>query len=151
ERGLGNREIDAVDRRQLAEGPPQPPGLQRQVHDAAASTQGLILNRNSAIFARGRPLLPREPMPARDPLEDLQLLIKSRYSIIVLETEEADRVEALLHALAARLRLPFFSWSPTKGLRRDGSASGLYGTTDPGQALANVEAAHLAALYYFEG
>ena len=90
-------------------------------------------------------------MPARDPLEDLQLLIKSRYSIIVLETPEEDRAEALLRRLAARLQLPFFAWSPTKGLRRDGSESGIYGTTDPGQALANVEASKLSALYYFEG
>jgi len=90
-------------------------------------------------------------MPARDPLEDLQLLIKSRYSIIVLETTEEDRAEALLRRLAARLQLPFFAWSSTKGLRRDGSESGIYGTTDPGQALANVEASKLAALYYFEG
>ena len=90
-------------------------------------------------------------MPARDPLEDLQLLIKSRYSIIVLETSEEDRAEALLRRLAGRLKLPFFAWSPTKGLRRDGSESGIYGTTDPGQALANVEASKLAALYYFEG
>jgi len=90
-------------------------------------------------------------MPARDPLEDLQLLIKSRYSIIVLETSEEDRAEALLRRLAVRLGLPFFSWSPTKGLRRDGNESGIYGTTDPGQALANVEASRLSALYHFEG
>ena len=90
-------------------------------------------------------------MPARDPLEDLQLLIKSRYSIIILDTAEEDRAESLLRRLAVRLQLPFFAWSPTKGLRRDGSESGIYGTTDPGQALANVEASKLAALYYFEG
>jgi hypothetical protein len=90
-------------------------------------------------------------MPARDPLEDLQLLIKSRYSIIILDTSEEDRAESLLRRLAVRLQLPFFAWSPTKGLRRDGGESGIYGTTDPGQALANVEASKLAALYYFEG
>ena len=90
-------------------------------------------------------------MPARDPLKDLHLLIKSRYSIIVLETAETDRAEVLLRRLAADLKIPFFSWSPTKGLRRDGSDSGVYGTTDPGQALAHVESSRLSALYHFEG
>ncbi|PYQ10458.1 MAG: AAA family ATPase [Acidobacteria bacterium] len=90
-------------------------------------------------------------MPARDPLKDLQLLIKSRYAIIVLETTEATRAETLLRRLAAQLPLPFFLWSRTKGLRRDGGDSPIYGTADPGQALATVESSRLPALYYFQG
>ncbi|HEV8376590.1 MAG TPA: AAA family ATPase [Candidatus Polarisedimenticolia bacterium] len=90
-------------------------------------------------------------MPARDPLKDLQLLIKSRYSIIVLDTPEADRAQVLLQRLARELGLPFFAWSRTKGLRRDGEASGIYGTQDAAQALAHVEASRLPALYYFDG
>jgi SpoVK/Ycf46/Vps4 family AAA+-type ATPase len=90
-------------------------------------------------------------MPARDPLQDLHLLIRSRYCVIVLETEEEDRATALLRKLATRLRIPFFSWTPTKGLRRDGENSAIYGTADPGQALAHIESARLSALYHFMG
>ena len=90
-------------------------------------------------------------MPARDPLQDLHLLIRSRYCIIVLETDEEDRAETLLRKLAVRLRVPFFSWTPTKGLRRDGESGAIYGTADPGQALAHVESASLPALYHFLG
>ncbi|HEU5180232.1 MAG TPA: AAA family ATPase [Candidatus Polarisedimenticolia bacterium] len=88
-------------------------------------------------------------MPVRDPLQDLHLLIRSRYCIIVLETDEQDRAESLLRKLAARLRVPFFSWTPTKGLRRDGESGAIYGTADPGQALAHIESARLPALYHF--
>lgn len=114
--------------------------------------KGLILNLNSYIFARTfGARFTRDRMPARDPLKDLQLLIKSRYSIIVLETPEGDRAEILLRRLSRELRLPFFAWSRTKGLRRDGEPSGIYGTQDAAQALAHVEASRLPALYYFDG
>jgi len=90
-------------------------------------------------------------MPARDPLDDLRLLIQSRTCIIFLEADEEDRAVALLRRLAARMQLPFFAWSPTKGLRRDGGEAAIYGTADAGQALAHVEASRLPALYCFEG
>ena len=90
-------------------------------------------------------------MAAKDPLHDLQLLIQSRYCIVALQTPEPDRAETLLRRLAGRLELPFFSWSETHGLRRDGAEGAVYNTTEPGAALAHVAASRLPALYYFEG
>lgn len=88
--------------------------------------------------------------PAQDPLADLQSLLKSHYPIIVLETEEEERAAALLKYLADRLGLPFFSWSPTKGLRRDGQAAKVYGTTDPALALDHLETTDLPGVYLFK-
>jgi hypothetical protein len=88
-------------------------------------------------------------VPSSDRLKDLQLLIKSRYGIIILETAEEDRAEALLRQLSAGLGLPFFTWTPTKGLRRDGLEGAVYGTGDTGQALAHVEASAFPAIYQF--
>jgi len=90
-------------------------------------------------------------MPATDSLKDLQVLVKSRYSILVLDTLEEDRAEGIVRQLAASLGLPLFVWSRTKGLRRDGGDAAIYGTTDAGAALAHVEASRLPALYHFEG
>jgi ATPase family protein associated with various cellular activities (AAA) len=114
--------------------------------------KSLILNLNSAIFARTfGARFTRDRMPARDPLKDLRLLIQSRYCVIVLESPEGDRVQALLRRLSRELRLPYFAWSRTKGLRREGEPTGIYGTQDAAQALAHVEASRLPALYYFDG
>jgi len=90
-------------------------------------------------------------MPPNDPLKDLQLLIKSRYCIIVVETAEEERAGILLRNLAAQLRLPFFTWTRTKGLRRDGGEGTVYATTEPASALGHVEASGLPALYHFQG
>jgi SpoVK/Ycf46/Vps4 family AAA+-type ATPase len=90
-------------------------------------------------------------VPSSDPIRDLQLLIKSRYGVIVVETAEEERAALLLRRLAGDLRLPYFSWTPTKGLRRDGIEGAVYGTGDPGQALAHVEASAFPAIYHFQG
>ena len=90
-------------------------------------------------------------MPPSDPLQDLELLIRSRYGLIHLDTPEEERAATLLRHLADRLKLPFFTWTRTKGLRRDGSATGIYGSTDPVQALSHIELTRLPAIYHLQG
>ena len=90
-------------------------------------------------------------MPSYDKLRDLPLLIRSRYGIILVETAEEERAALLLKQIAGEMGLPFFTWTPTKGLRRDGVEGSVYGTADPGQALAHVEASSFPALYHFQG
>jgi len=90
-------------------------------------------------------------MTRNDPLHDLELLIRSRYGLIVIETAEDDRAETLLRLAADRETLPLFLWSRTRGLRRDGATSAVYGTTDPTQALSHVGSARIDALYYLAG
>ncbi len=90
-------------------------------------------------------------MPSNDKLKDLPLLIKSRYGLIVVRTAEEERAGLLLRRIAGEMGLPFFTWTPTKGLRRDGVEGAVYGSADPGQALAHVEASSFPALYLFQG
>ncbi|HEX3034175.1 MAG TPA: AAA family ATPase [Thermodesulfobacteriota bacterium] len=89
-------------------------------------------------------------MNEKDPLKDLKLLIHSRYCIIFLDTAEEERAEALLKHLADSLRLPFFSWTPTKGLRREEVKGSVYGSTDPSTALTHIEHAQFSAIYHFQ-
>src|SRR5690606_40807230 len=84
-------------------------------------------------------------------LADLELLMKSRQGLIVLDTVEEDRMLTLLRLLADRLTLPLFLWSRTKGLRRDGNDNAVYGTADPAQALAHIGSSTVQALYYLSG
>ncbi len=88
--------------------------------------------------------------PATDPLSDLQLLIRSRYSLIRVTGAEEPRIEELIEKLAAAMKLPLFTWTSSKGLRRSGMLNCIYDTARPEMALAHVEAAGIAALYHFE-
>ncbi|CAN5847259.1 AAA family ATPase [soil metagenome] len=90
-------------------------------------------------------------MSQPDPLRDLELLIRSRHSILLLDTAEEERAEVLLKHLADRLELPLFSWTPTRGLRRVDLENPVYNTTEALQALDHAEQAQIPALYHFRG
>jgi len=90
-------------------------------------------------------------MRSKDCLQDIELLLRSRYGLIVLETMEEERARPLLEHLADRLDLPFFSWSRSRGLRRSGQSGPVYGTERPETALAHMESAGYPALYFLPG
>ena len=71
---------------------------------------------------------------------ELSLLVRSRYGIIYLQTSEQGRAESLLHHLADNLNLPFFTWTPAKGLQRDDIGE----SEDSG---AEIEQVIVSALY----
>lgn len=91
--------------------------------------------------------------PAQDTLKELELLIRSRYSLIFLEADEEERAETVLRLLAARLGIPYFFWTRTKGLMRGDveSKGAVYGSADPVKALLHIEASGFPALYHFAG
>jgi hypothetical protein len=92
------------------------------------------------------------PLTLNETLEDLELLIRARYALVVLDTIEEDRAEALLRLIASRLSLPFYSWLRTKGLRRVTGPGDPFidGTAEPARALTQVECEG-AGVYHFPG
>jgi hypothetical protein len=84
--------------------------------------------------------------------EELELLVRSRYGLIVVDTFEEDRVEAMLRHIAFQLSLHFTTWSRVKGLRRGVAPGegGAEGTTEPARALVQVEKEG-AGVYHFPG
>jgi len=86
-----------------------------------------------------------------DPLHDFQLLIRSRYGALLVETAEEARAEELVERAAWQLQLPLFVWRRATGLSRKGAPTGVYGTQDPRAALDHVIASDLPALYVFHG
>lgn len=81
---------------------------------------------------------------------ELNLLIRSRYSLIYLETAEEERAESLLRHLSDDLGLPFFIWTPIKGLQRSDFDKGIYGTADIRVALNHIESSELPAIYHLQ-
>ena len=84
-------------------------------------------------------------------MEELALLVRSRHGLALLELEDEDRGETLLRHLADRLRVPYFGWSRTRGLVRDGADGPVYNTAEPARALAHVQHADFPAVYHFRG
>lgn len=80
-------------------------------------------------------------MPPRTFLDELELLVRSRYALIVLDTWEHERAEEAVRHVAARLSLHSFSWRRSRGIRR-GATTGaplIDDTATPEGALRHVE------------
>ena len=88
-------------------------------------------------------------MSNSDPLRDIELLVRSRHGLIVIDTPEEERATTLLRHVADRVTLPLFVWSRTKGLRLAHEENGVYGTTDPAQALAHIHSG-IPAIYHLQ-
>ncbi|HEV8632428.1 MAG TPA: AAA family ATPase, partial [Thermoanaerobaculia bacterium] len=80
-------------------------------------------------------------------MEDLRLLIRSRFPILYVETYEEKRLAELLAASASDLGLPFWSWSVTQGLCRRGVEDAAYETTQPLAALRHIASLRTAGVY----
>ncbi len=83
-------------------------------------------------------------------LKDLELLIRSRYPIIAVETYEEERLEDALQRIAVKLEVFFFVWTITEGLARIGSTTAIYDTQRPVRALNNVAAMNTDGIYLFK-
>ena len=90
-------------------------------------------------------------MPKKDLIEELELLIRSRYGLIVLETMEEGRAEEMLQNLSRRMNLPLFLWNMNKGLYRIDLGETIYGTNNLATALSHVCISEFRAVYHFQG
>ncbi len=100
-------------------------------------------------------------------IERLKILINSSTPIVIMETVEEMRALALIRQACGDLSLPIFEWTIADGLVRSGNASAapprtiaasvgdtasaprsaMYNTTDPVQALANLETMSMEAVF----
>lgn len=90
-------------------------------------------------------------MMKRDIVDELELLVHSRYGLIFLETIEEDRAEQILNRLSRRMDIPLFIWTLSSGLCRSDADNAIYGTGDVNQALSHIGASTLRAIYHFQG
>jgi SpoVK/Ycf46/Vps4 family AAA+-type ATPase len=73
-------------------------------------------------------------------LVDLELLVRSRYPIIAVETWEEDRLQSTLRQIGSRLKLHVYEWSIGNPIRRLGMIAGddVEGSQTPLEALRSV-------------
>ena len=90
-------------------------------------------------------------MTRLDPVADLDLLIRSRHGLVHIDSIEDERVQHVLRLVSDQLTVPFFIWTRTHGICRDGYSNGVYDTSDALKALAHVAASDTAGIYHFVG
>jgi len=81
-------------------------------------------------------------------LHDLELLLRSRVPLILIETRDEKRVAALFAELAISLAKPVMAWSATTGLQRiDYEAAPQRHASEPQQALGQIKATGTPGIY----
>lgn len=88
----------------------------------------------------------------KDTEAELELLVRSKHALILLDTVEPERADEMLAVLATRLSLSHFSWSRSRGMRR-GVQPGdpfIERTDEPAKALARV-LEEGAGIFHFKG
>lgn len=90
-------------------------------------------------------------MSLSTPLEDAELLIRSRHPLVLLETEDRRRARTLISLLADRMELPFFRWTRSRGLTRLDEEGSIYQTREAERALRHIGSTDTPALYLMEG
>jgi SpoVK/Ycf46/Vps4 family AAA+-type ATPase len=81
-------------------------------------------------------------------LHDLELLLRSRIPLVLIESRDEKRVTQLFAGLAIRLALPVLSWSVINGLQRiDYAAAAQEQASDPQQALVQIKATKTPGIY----
>ncbi len=81
-------------------------------------------------------------------LADLELVLRSRVPVVILETHEERRAVDLFKRLAVPLNMPVFMWTITEGLRRmDLDFGPQAGTIEPGAVLRHIKASGMDGVY----
>ncbi len=88
--------------------------------------------------------------PHKDLTKEINLLIRSRYGIICLDSTDSDQIQTLITHVADSMNLPLFIWSLTEGLRRSGNDKPVYGTEDINLALDHIRLADQAGIYFLK-
>ncbi len=88
----------------------------------------------------------------KDTAAELELLIRSKYALILLETAEPERADEMLALIASQLSLLFFSWTRSRGLRRGVQPGDPFidNTAEPSAALARVSHEGIG-VFHFRG
>ena len=81
-------------------------------------------------------------------LHDLELLLRSRVPLIMIETRDERRVSRLFSRLGVRLGQPVMAWSATAGLQRiDVESAPQRHASEPRQALGQIKATNTPSIY----
>lgn len=102
------------------------------------------------LSGQGKPMISK-PRTDKELLRELEILLRSKYPILLLQTDDEEQARFLLEATATNLGIPLYTWTCTQGLRQAGKKEDLFGTKLPLAALEHVEESIPSGLVLFEG
>jgi SpoVK/Ycf46/Vps4 family AAA+-type ATPase len=82
---------------------------------------------------------PPATLPSVNIAHELLTLVRSRYPVVGVETQEEARLEAILTGVAAELGVPLWTWDTAHGLVHRGTGNAMYNTARPEQVLGYLE------------
>ena len=80
---------------------------------------------------------------------DLSVILKSRFPIVLIETHEEARVRSLLETVTTQTELELFIWSVTDGLRRRNLPTATPNTAELEDALRHINRTIFSGVYAF--
>jgi len=83
-------------------------------------------------------------------LHELKTLITSFHPVATVDSAEEERVEGLLRAVAAELRLPLFTWTITRGLQRIDGQGMIHGTANPLTLLRHLSTLTVEGIFHLK-
>ncbi len=90
-------------------------------------------------------------MPLTDPLRDAEMLLLSRHPLLLMESDDRERVASLVRELSSRLECALFRWNRARGLVRVDREGAVYETQEPAAAFRHIAASEVQGVYLFEG
>jgi ATPase family associated with various cellular activities (AAA) len=83
-------------------------------------------------------------------LHELKTLISSLHPVATIDSFEEERIEELLRAVAAELRLPLFTWTVTRGLQRIDGQGAIHGTSNPLTLLRHLATLTVEGIFHLK-
>jgi AAA+ superfamily predicted ATPase len=92
-----------------------------------------------------------KPRADKDVLRELEILVRSKYPILLLQSDDEDQARFLVKHLAEDLKILHYTWTCTRGMRQSGMKEDIFGTKLPLPALEYAESSISSGLIYLEG
>jgi MoxR-like ATPase len=89
-------------------------------------------------------------MAGTNVLHELKVLIQSMHPVVLMQTIEEERVDDLLRAVAAELKLPIFTWTVTRGLQRVDGTGMIHGTAEPKTLLRHLSTLTVRGIFHLK-
>lgn len=89
--------------------------------------------------------------PSLREVNDLGLLVRAHHPLVLIESLEEARVEAIIAHVAGQQGLPHYAWTAHEGLTSTAGGAAVKDTKDAAKALAHVEQTGREALVHFKG
>jgi hypothetical protein len=83
-------------------------------------------------------------------LHELKTLITSMHPVASVESSEEERIEDLLRAVAAELKLPMFTWTVTRGLQRIDGTGMIHATSNPLTLLRHLATLTVEGIFHLK-